>query len=288
MKKKKQKLLGIRLSAPFQERERKLNVSSAAQLERIHNHVIRDPHYATLNDLRFVQDWLQDLKLRVPQEDSGLRYRLYYDDPKLTATKSGVEIRLEYRGDKTADGWPYKQVIKVGAAGSDDNHTLDRLEYPAKLRQGMPVLRAVRGDGAAFLKAAFNKANLADIDLYPMIQIASQRWKLLYHPDGDPDTQIELATDLARARTFTGFSWDLFQVEMEMKKGDPAILGAEVTRLLSAFNGAGVNDLRIEKRSKPSPGFDVLAPLLAEKEARDFVRHNLMGGHFAVFPGFQA
>jgi len=283
MKKKKQDSLGIRLSAPFHEQERKLNAPSARVLDRIHAHVIRDPHYATLNDSRFAQDWLQDLPLRVPQEDSGLRYRLYFDDPKLTATKSGIEIRLEYRGDKTADGWPYKQVIKVGAAGSDDNHTLDRLEYPAKLRRDLPVLEAIDGDGASFLKAAFNKGNLADIDLFPMIQIASQRWKLLYHPDGDPDTQIELATDLARARTFTGFGWNLFQVEMEMKKGDPAILAAEEARLLAAFN-----DLRVEKRSKPAPGFDVLAPLLTEKEARDFVRQNLKRGHFAVFPDFRA
>lgn len=283
MKMKQQEALGIRISEPFHERERKFNVKSAQYLDRIREHVIGDRHYVTLNDRRFSGDWLSGLPLRVPQSDSDLRQRFYFDDVNLKATAAGVELRIEYRGDKTSDGWPYRQVIKVGAAGSDENHTLDRLEYPAKLRRGMPVLDAVEGAGSAFLKAAFNSSSLADVALYPMIQIVSQRWKLLYHPGGDKTTQIELAIDMARARTFTGFTWDMFQVEMELKKGDPAALEKEEKYLRQVFT-----DMAVETRSKPSPGFDVLARYLACEDMRKFVGNNLSEGRFQVYPGLAA
>lgn len=282
MKTKKQNALGIRISDTFHEQERKLNASSVAHLVKIQDFVIADAHYVTLNDPRFAGDWLSDMPLHVPQSNSDLRFRHYFDDPKLTANRAGIELRVEYRGDKSADGWPYKQVIKVGASGSEEDHTLDRLEYPAKLRRGLPVLEAVEGAGASFLKAAFNKNKLADVQLFPLIQIVSQRWKLLYHPDGDKDTQIELSTDMARARAFTGFTWDLFQVELELKKGDPQILADEEARLRKIFRC-----LTVETRSKPAPGFDHLTGILDKKPMRDFVRTNLSQGRFRVYPELQ-
>lgn len=257
----------------FLEKERKLNAANAQQLETVRRHVLSDPHFVTLNDQRLSLPLLQGLPLRVPQEDSGLRLRTYHDSTTLSATRNGVEIRIEDRGI----AGDFKQVIKIGEAGNAKDHTLSRMEYTAKIQKAKPQLEALKGESAAFLTDAFNARSISKIALYPLIQIASQRWKLLYHPDGNKDVQIELATDIGRGQTVDGFTWDMFQLEIEMKKGDPAWLEKEEARLLKHLPF-----LMSETRSKPSPGFDHLIPLIKEKKNRNNIRQNLKDGTFKI------
>lgn len=267
----------VNISDVFRERERKLNARSAHQLDKVRAYVLQDPHFVTLNDLRLSLPLLKGLPLRVPQEDSSLRLRTYHDNSVLSATRSGVEIRIEDRSFGSDNEWPFKQVIKIGEAASQANHTLDRLEFTSKLQKAQPDLENVKGDRADYLKQAFNARSLNKIRIYPLIQIASQRWKLLYHPDGDKDTQIELATDIGRGQTVDGFTWDMFQLEIEMKKGDPAWLEKEEARLMQ-----NLPFLTSETRSKPSPGFDHLGTLLALKNNREIVRQKLKDGTFHI------
>lgn len=267
----------ISVSDTFRERERKLNATSGAQLEQFRQFIAKNPYYTTLEDPRFIIPLMTGFKLRPPQEDTALRFRVYFDNCALNATRSGIEIRMEDRSVTGTEGWPYKQVIKIGQPGNSESHTLDRMEYSTKLKQSRPQLQTLKDESADYLKDIFNSRSLAKIQLYPLVCIASQRWKMLYHPDGNKDVQIELATDIGRGQTIDGFTWDMFQVEIEMKKGDPAWLGIEEAKFRDALPF-----LVPEFRSKPSPGFDRLTPFLEKKKNRELIRQNMKDGAFRI------
>ncbi|MFN3828400.1 MAG: hypothetical protein ACK4NR_12345 [Micavibrio sp.] len=265
----------ISVSDSFREQERKLNAASGAQLEQFRQFIAKNPYYTTLEDPRFITPLMAGFKLRPPQEDSALRFRVYFDNCALNATRSGIEIRMEDRSITGTEGWPYKQVIKIGQPGNAESHTLDRMEYTTKLKQSRPQLQTLKGESADYLKGVFNSRSLSKIQLYPLVSIASQRWKMLYHPDGNKDVQIELATDIGRGQTVDGFTWDIFQVEIEMKKGAPKCFGIEEAKFMEAMPF-----LVPEFRSKPSPGFDHLMPVLEKKKNRELIRHSMNNGIF--------
>ncbi|MFN3826565.1 MAG: hypothetical protein ACK4NR_02950 [Micavibrio sp.] len=269
----------VRLSDAFHEREIKLNASNVSTLESVRDFIIKAPHFATLNDKRLLPSWINDLPLNAPQEETGLRLRTYFDNAALTAAGNNVEIRVEYRGDKSSDGWPYKQVIKIGSNESTPGHVLDRLEYPAKLKKATPDLSVIDGPAAKYLKRIFDVKDLRKVHLLPLIVIAGQRWRLLYHPDANRDVRVEVATDVGRGMTVGGHQWNLFQVEMEMKQGDAQVLALEESILRHHFMG-----LTPETRSKPTDGFEALKPLLAQKKVRKWLEKAPQDGVFRPLP----
>ncbi|HEY8191333.1 MAG TPA: hypothetical protein VIG74_02825 [Alphaproteobacteria bacterium] len=262
-------------SGDLHERECKLDAQNASQLATIREHIITDPHYVTLNDPRFQPDLMHGMELLgVPENFSIPRVRVYYDDIDLNGFRNGVEIRVE---PKECTEKPYKQMVKIGSNNASADGVFDRMEYPAKLPSPQPDLSLLKNGAQKKLKDVFGVSDLADVKLLPMVMLVSQRWKIEYHPGGDPAMRIEYAHDTSRGQTFTGFSWDFFQAELEMKAGDATILPREKKRLLDRFNF-----LSPGTRSKPSPGFDALAAALAQPEIRKAAQKSLKPGAFKV------
>lgn len=263
----------------FRERELKLDADGADQLEQVRRYLISHPHYRTPGDLKAATPpaMAQDMAvLGKPDEIyTPLRLRVYYDDAALRGFSSGVEIRIEARNDGRH---PFKQVIKMGNNVAGDDGTFCRDEYSAPLKSAAPDLSVLGAAEKKALKAIYGVCKLDAVALRPLVMMASQRWRYEYHPDGDPATRIEYAHDVARGETFTGYRWDLYQAEIEMKAGDPACLAGEERRLRAAFNF-----FRAAHRSKPSPGFDVLAGQLSAPGARAFVDRVLEPGRFHVY-----
>lgn len=273
----------------FREQECKLNAPSRNQVEKVWNFVLSDSHYMTDTDPSFREPWLADLHLSAPQERTALRERIYCDSRRLLAAQNGIDIRLE---DPFAAG-KTKQMIKIptawekaqgGQAVSSADVAMDRMELSFKLKgKGhTPDLTVLPEGPSKWLKRIFDVSSLKDVSLYPLLQIVTQRSKMRYYPGGDHDTQIELAMDIGRGRTCFGQTWPVFQIELEMVKGDAANLQKEADRLMSVFPF-----LVIETRSKPTPGFELLDPLLARKDIREHLKDQMKqsrGTEFQILP----
>lgn len=237
---------------PFDEREVKLNARDAGDLIAVRDYFLADPHYVPVNVPRFRPKWLKDMGSLGPAvEVTSIRTRTYYDDRKLNGFNNGLEIRVECK-----KGNGCKQVVKVGSNNAGDDGAFRRMEYPASLKRQKPDLTLVASEAKNALRKIFNVNCLADVKLQPMLEISSQRWRMSYHPDGDPDTIVECALDVGRGRTFgegKSYEWPLYQVEIEVKKGNPSILDKEKDRLKRRFDF-----LTVGKESKPSPGFEAV------------------------------
>ncbi len=262
----------------FRERECKLNAPSRQQIEKVWNFVLSDAHYVTDTDRSFREPWLAELRLSAPQERTALRERVYCDNRKLVAARHGIDIRLE---DPSSAG-KTKQMVKMPAEceKAQDSATLDRMEYSFKMKKGKtqsPDLTALPDGPAKWVKKIFEVSSLKDVNLYPLLQIVTQRSKMHYYPNGDRNTKIELAMDIGRGRTCFGDKWPVFQIELEMVKGDPDCLNAEGKRLTEKFDF-----LSADTRSKSTPGFELLGPYLADKDARELIAQELKGKAFQV------
>ena len=108
--------------------------------------------------------------------------------------------------------------------------------------------------------------SILDVKLYPLLVIASQRWKIDYHPDGDKNTKIEYASDVGHGIDITGYEWDIYQAELELKKGDLSVLTREESYLREHFNF-----LKVESHSKPTPGFENLSSIITSSKAQNFI-----------------
>ncbi len=272
----------------FNELERKLNASNLEQLQRIMAYVLADPHFVVLpkkdekqgkDDKKGKHGKSRELKmLGIPQTMGGKRLRNFFDDLATSGFADGVEIRIQQNPDHaTEGGTEFLQVIKIGDKASPENPTLERMEYPAELTANKPDLHVVSNGNREFLKRIFNVASLSNVELFPLVETESQRWKIKYHPDGDPHTKIELACDSVSGTACTGFEWEMFQVELEMKKGDPAVLKREVERLKRKFPF-----LREETESKSAPGFHAIREAFKNDDMRRAAAEQLTPGTFVI------
>ncbi len=242
----------------FYEQERKYNVRHPNHVGLLQQSIIADDHFVTLDYPPFRSDLMASVGLiGAPQEITAPRQRFYFDDLRLSGFLNGVEIRIEPRRQGREEGWPFRQVVKIGEPGSAEQHTLQRMEYPARLRALKPDLTVVGNGNGRYLADVFNVKSLARAVLHPLLRIHSQRWKMEYHPEGDPDTLIELALDVGRGQTLSGYVWDIRQLELEIKAGDPQTLDAEERYLRTRFPF-----LEPEFRSKPTPGFEILGSFI--------------------------
>ena len=267
-------------SKTYREQECKLNARSVGQLRRVRKHIIDDSHYVTLNDEKFLPDVMKGGKmLGVPESFTPPRIRVYYDDVNLHGFCNGVEIRVELKPQSLSDEDRYKQVIKIGNNTTDDDGIFDRIEFPARLDDPAPDLGLSNLDGKQKkkLKDIFEVKDLSKIRLLPLIQIVSQRWRIEFHPDGKRDTRIEYAHDFGIGQTFTGFTWKMYQAELELKNGGSAALMREKKRLMETFNFFTPG-----MRSKPSAGFDVLSAALSREGINKAARKVLVPGEFKV------
>lgn len=258
----------------FREQECKLNASSADDLEKIRHYILTNPHYTHANDPKLLPSWLAGMAFTPAHEKSAVRYRTYFDTVEFNAFDQGVEIRVESNGDGTSG--PYKQMVKIAMPGTVPG-IMDRMEYQGKISGPVPDLSLIKDGNAEVLKDIFKVKSLGKLSLYPLLQIATQRWKSTYHPNGDRNTRIEVALDAGRGMTCAGQSWDLFQLELELLRGDPACLELERARLLYVFNY-----LTAESRSKPSTGMDFLRPLMARADVKALMKQELRGQPFRI------
>lgn len=262
----------LEIEVPYVERERKYAPAAGACLEEVLEHVKASKDvFVTANDSRFLPNLDAGLvaRIQVPNEVTGLRQRIYFADSALTCFRAGIEIRQEMRHKHSFDHPIFKQVIKIGANKATAKHpTLERTEYPAKLASFGANLKAV-GDKNVLKKLS---TELNEAALRPVIQLLSQRTKLIYHPEGNPDVAVELAFDLfCHGATFDGYTWEGPQLEIELKKGAAtrqeadAILAQEEKRFMEMFG------LRRDLSSKPAPGLRYLMEQMGKNKKLDAV-----------------
>jgi hypothetical protein len=80
--------------------------------------------------------------------------------------------------------------------------------------------------------------------------------------------------DIGVGETCLGQEWFVFQIELELVKGEIACLKAETKLLKKEFA------LTLETRSKPAPGFELLGPHLDGKYIRAIVARELKNSDF--------
>ena len=196
----------------------------------------------------------------LPKRLRRLGTRFYFDDRDLNGFHNGTEFRIEGPRKKELQ-WPFKQVIKLAEslAAETSSDTLSRQEYVSKLKELVPSLKGLDKDVRAKLLKIFNVKRMKDLALLPLVRIDSQRWKMLYHPDGDPESQLEIALDILYGQTIAGFSWETHQVEIEVKEGTSDVLEQEVQFLKCSFS-----TLVPDVQSKPYPGFISLYGILQQ------------------------
>lgn len=254
----------IKTQPGYRERERKYIPTKKGDLSAILRHVLNaQEEYVTADHPDFIPAGLpKSLRKQAltPREITEMRERIYFLDEHLKAIDAHIEIRQE-----TKRKYPVKQTIKTGASGSKDNHTLDRMEFPARLQHFGVNLEAIDNKTA---KSAL-KSTFKDVAFIPALRMVSQRTRLSYHPEGNKDIEIEMAFDLILwGQTIFGHTWHEPKIEIELVQGAKddhtaqKILEREERRLLSSFPLTSVY------HSNPYPGFASLQKKLSVKNAQ--------------------
>ena len=155
----------------------------------------------------------------------------YYDTPDLALKRRGVSLRVREQGGR------FIQTVKTGDPSSGD--VLTRGEWEDELAESCPDPHAAQSgehlpDGIAG-------------DLRPLFATDVTRTTFAIEPA--PATRIEAAVDQGEIRAAGGGSEPISEIELELKRGDPAALYGVALQLLD------VASLRIEPRSKSERGY---------------------------------
>lgn len=203
-----------------------------------------------------------------PHEITSPRQRIYLMDRDFALARAGVEIRMESKNRCFCQTAKWSAERRNGVSYSDA--TLDRMEQKAYLSRMGFSLRALPDDA----RERIARAGLSEMPR-PVLCLTSQRIRIPYRPDGNPETLIELAVEpLHVGVTFDGFAWQNPKIELEIKKGPAnfqerhALLQGEKERLFSLaerFSSLGV--LRENARSSAAPGFEAIVRALKEDGA---------------------
>lgn len=251
------------------EIESKLNAPSEAALKQVSDYIKSDPYYMAAPDV---------VETDEPADTMHLE-RTYFDTVTLDGYNGSVEIRMEHKTRKPDDKKPYKMTIKVAKVqGGKKKMAIDRLEASYRLEGPKPDLSVIDDpEVEKALEKTFDVRKIKDVKLLPMIRIMAQRKKYTYYPGGNKAAKVEFDSAVGIGHDFTGKKFDLFQIELESKEGDPALLETETEKLMKQFNF-----LALDTKSKPSPGFENLKTVMADKVVRDFARDNLDPKAFRV------
>ena len=254
----------ISVGPGFEELERKFTFTDLRVMVEVYRHVLacRD-EFVTQDAPSMLPDVPAALlpSVSAPLEITPMRRRFYSTDKKLEMPAQGIELRQEPKPNGTV-----RQVIKIGSSDvEEDNPTLDRTEYPARLYDLGPVLHAVRDKAVRRrLVKAFGRKKLRQ-----PIRMMSQRFRFPYHPEGDRHLTMEIAFDpILVGQCFDGFSWAHPMMELEIKNGPQdkveagALLDREERRLTARF------EMVRHLHSNPSPGFDHLREMVGSKQGR--------------------
>ena len=155
----------------------------------------------------------------------------YYDTPDLALKRRGLSLRVREQSGR------FIQTVKTGEPGGSD--LLTRGEWEDELAASAPDPHAAQSgkhlpDGIAG-------------DLQPLFATDVTRTTLAIEPA--PATRIEAAVDQGEIRAAGGGSEPISEIELELKRGDPAALYGVALQLLD------VASLRIEPRSKSERGY---------------------------------
>lgn len=254
------------------EVESKLDAPSEAEIRQVEDYIKGHDYYVLASQLPERDDHDQVTEIE----------RVYFDTLNLSGYKAGIEIRVEHKARTVKDSKPYKMVVKIDAPDKIKTKTkgnaLDRLEESYRMAGPQPDLSVISDKAVKeALKWAFGVKKLDDIDFYPLVRIMAQRSKYTYHPGGDKKLVVEFDRAVGKGHNFMGYSFDVFECELEIKKGDAVMLEAETDRLMKEFSFLAPN-----YHSKPTPGFAHLKLHLKNKPTRQFAQTHLQPDSFRV------
>lgn len=237
----------------FHELEFKLDADSVALMKAVQAHVIARPKIFTPTTHPDLLEAIpQDLRtsFQMPIEVTEARKRLYFDSRRLDAYEAGIEIRQERHTKGRV-----KQMVKIGGNATEDDPLMDRMEHGSYLKRFGADFSNIKDDDARkFLRKTLGDGE----DMKPVVCMISQRTRIKYHPDGDPDVLIELGFDYpCRGYSFMGHVWDCPQMELEIVKGPDE--HAKARRILER-EAARFDEFGLIRNvvSKPTPAFEAL------------------------------
>jgi hypothetical protein len=197
----------------------------------------------------------------VPTEVTVPRERIYFLDREGKLRELHVEVRQERKEGLIM------QTTKVGNGANFHDSTMDRMEQKSKLK-GFGFNVYAIGDKDARHQILDEVISIPK----PVLRLVSQRTRILYHPEGNPNVRIELALEpLHFGQTFTGYQWMVPKIDIEIKVGPAkkdkalrhAILAREEERLMSLF------PLTRELKSSATPGFEAIDECLRRGQGVD-------------------
>ncbi len=257
----------VEAKKPVLESERVLNADNPKLIHDIIRHVENcKTSFVTPDDPRLAPLLPRGMEVpyMMPTEVTAPRERYYFLDESGYLRQINCEVRQESKQGL------YKQTTKVGEGGNKYDSTMDRMEQASKI-----------------LTFGFNAYAIADEHVRddilrnltsvpkPSLRMISQRVRIPYHPEGNPDLLIEMALEpLHVGQTFTGYAWQSPKIDLEIKVGPPdsektlrhSILAREEERLLSIF------PLTRQLRSSPTRGFEEIKDALHNPKVRDRFR----------------
>lgn len=241
----------LEMKKPYLESERVLYAENTRTIHEISRHVKAcDKVFVTPDhpDLAPILPAGFGTKFKVPTDVTPPRERAYFQDRGFLMRDLQCEVRQEFR----IDG--YKQTTKVGGNATKIDPTMDRMEQASKLLSFGFNVYAI-GDKQvrdALLSQATSQGK-------PVLRMISQRERIPYHPEGDPDILIEMALEpIHVGETFTGHRWLLPKIDLEIKIGPDkeglrhSLLAFEQKRLCKIF------PLKQQLFSSPTEGFEAI------------------------------
>ena len=200
------------------------------------------------------------MEFQVPTEITPPRERAYFQDRDFFLRSLEAEVRQEPRLGA------YKQTTKIGGGATSADSTMDRMEQASKITGFGFNVYAV-GDNLVREQILTRAPTLVK----PVLRMVSQRERICYHPEGNPDILIEMALEKIHiGQTFNGFVWSRPKIDLEIKLGPEktgmrhSLLAAEEKRLCKIFGGVLTKQLA----SSPTPGFEALEDFLSTDKGR--------------------
>jgi hypothetical protein len=241
----------IKIEKPYLETERVLIGDSPALMWEIVDHVNNCKDiFVSASDSRIAPILPQGINVAFKPaiEITDPRERAYFLDAEGVLREMKCEVRQEIKPGFV------KQTTKRGNGATKADSTMDRMEQASKLiRFGFNIFAV----GDKKLRESLLE-NLQSVPR-PVQRMISQRVRIPYHPEGNPDIRIEMAIEpIHVGQTFTGFVWQQPKIDLEIKVGPVdkdarhALLAREEERLLAIF------PLRPQLKSIPTPGFDAI------------------------------
>lgn len=220
------------------EREVKGNVPDENYLDQVWDHIQKNGvHYHLIK-----------------KKDREPRTQYYWDTKSYDLFKNGIEARSRMKNS----GPGCKQVSKtiIGDRPTTEKPVMIRIENSATTQAfefditASNLSKKPSKKGRHILQSIIGNQPLMN-----MVEITGKRSLIQYNPNGDPSITIEVARDIGRGTNTKGYEWDIYQLELEIKRNasgqaDDAILITELKRLQHLFPS-----LETCITSKPTPGF---------------------------------